>query len=132
MTSSNIDDNEYIIFEIARTDDNSSNYGLLQLLNPGFDSRIKVYVLGIDEGNTTSLEDENARIKRLAITSKPKITYLFIKDGEMAIQVKKSNYKSRFEELYSDCPKMLSEFEGEKIKWDDVAGHVFAYDQVCQ
>ncbi|TFG43490.1 MAG: hypothetical protein E4H43_01650, partial [Bacteroidia bacterium] len=27
---------------------------------------------------------------------------------------------------------MLSTFQGEKIKWDDLALHVFAYDQACK
>jgi len=34
--------------------------------------------------------------------------------------------------FYSDCPQMLSTFQGEKIKWDDIALHVFAYDQACK
>lgn len=131
MTSVKNDDREYIIYEDAHTEDNSSAFGLLQLLNPGFDSRIKVYALEIDEGNTTSLEDENAGISRIAITSKPKITYLFIK-GDEAMKVKRSNYKSRFAELYSDCPEMVSKYEGEDIKWKDIESHVLTYDKLCR
>jgi hypothetical protein len=57
--------------------------------------------------------------------------YLFVKGGDKAFRVKKGTYSDNFKELYSDCPQMLSAFEGNKIKWDDVALHVFYYDQHC-
>jgi hypothetical protein len=27
---------------------------------------------------------------------------------------------------------MIEAFAGEKLKFQDIAGHVFAYDQICQ
>lgn len=51
---------------------------------------------------------------------------------EKAILVKKGSYRKQFEEIYKDCPAMLKHFEGDKIMWDDLAGHVFAYDSACK
>jgi hypothetical protein len=58
--------------------------------------------------------------------------YLFVIGKEKAIEVKKGSYSKNFEELYSDCPQMLSAFQGEKIIWDDVALHVFTNDKACK
>jgi len=58
--------------------------------------------------------------------------YLFVKGGEKAFKVKKGSYRENFQELYSDCPEMLAHFQGDKIRWDDLALHVFVYDQLCK
>jgi hypothetical protein len=41
-------------------------------------------------------------------------------------------YSENFQELYSDCPEMSSHFQGGKTRWNDVALHVFVYDQLCK
>lgn len=58
--------------------------------------------------------------------------YLFVKGGEKAFKVKKGSYRENFRELYSDCPQMLEQFQGEKIRWDDVALHIYAYNELCK
>ena len=47
------------------------------------------------------------------------------------VEVRKGSYSKNFKELYSDCPNMLSTFQGKEAKWDECALHVFAYDQAC-
>jgi hypothetical protein len=60
-------------------------------------------------------------------------SYLLVRGGEeKAMLVKKGSYRKQFEEIYKDCPAMLKHFEGDKIMWDDLAGHVFAYDVACK
>jgi hypothetical protein len=59
-------------------------------------------------------------------------SYLFVKGGEKAFTVKKGSYSKNFEELFSDCPKMIEAYKNNKIKWDDVALHVFYYNQFCK
>ena len=116
---------DYIIFETARTAKKTDTYRLLQLLNPGFDSKIKVFATETGKTGGTS-------IGGIKLTGGMDKAYLFVKGDEKAVMVKKSSYRKNFEELYSDCPEMLSVFEGDRIKWNDVAGHVFVYDQVCK
>lgn len=116
---------EYIIFETALTAKKTDTYRLLQLLNPGFDNKIKVFA---EPGKKTG----GLNVGGLQLTGGEARAYLFVKGREKAVEVKKGSYSKNFEELYSDCPKMLSAFQVEKIKWDDVALHVFAYDQACK
>jgi len=120
----NIVKREYVIFETAMTPAKKDTYRLLQLLNPGFDSKIKVFA--------TEKKTGGFSIGDIAVTGGADRAYLFVKRGAKAVEVKKSNYRNNFEELYSDCPDMLAKFQGEKIKWNDIAGHVYVYDQMCK
>ena len=116
---------EYIIFETALTAKKTDTYRLLQLLNPGFDNKIKVFA-------EPSKKTGGFNVGGLQLTGGEARAYLFVKGNEKAVEVKKGSYSKNFEELYSDCPQMLSTFQGEKINWDDIALHVFAYDQACK
>jgi hypothetical protein len=116
---------EYIIFETALTAKKTDTYRLLQLLNPGFDNKIKVFA-------EPSKKTGGLNVGGLQVTGGEARAYLFVKGGEKAVEVKKGSYSKNFQELYADCPAMLSTFQGGKIKWDDVAMHVFAYDQACK
>ena len=116
---------DYVIFETALTPRKTDTPRLLQLLNPGFDSKIKVFA---QPGKQTA----GISVGGLNLTGGEDRAYLFVKNGEKAVEVKKGSYKENFEELYSDCPAMLDNFKGEKIKWDDVALHVYVYDQLCK
>lgn len=115
---------DWIVFETAMTPRKTDTYRILQLLNPGFDSKIKVFA----EPNAKT---GAINIGGLQVTGGEDRIYLFVKGGEKAFKVKKGSYSEDYRELYSDCPEMLSAFEGSKIKWDDVALHVFYYDQHC-
>ncbi len=114
-----------VIFESAITPKKNETRRLLQLLNPGFDSQIKVYAEPFAQTGGIS-------VGGLRVTGGEDKAYLFVKNGAKAVQVKKGSYAKNFGELYSDCPKMLEAFKDQKIKWDDVALHVYAYDQLCK
>jgi len=66
------------------------------------------------------------------VTGGEERVYLFVKGGEKAFKVKKGSYSDNFQKLYSDCPLMLEQFQGEKIRWDDVALHIYAYNELCK
>ncbi len=128
-TNTNFDEiinREYFIFETALSHNKEGKIRLLQLLNPGFDSKIKVYV------DPNAHETMGIGLAGVKLTGGKDKSLLFVSDGMKAIKVKKSDYKESFVELYSKCPKMLEVFAGENLKWQDVAGHVFVYDQICQ
>jgi hypothetical protein len=116
---------DYIIFETALTAKKSETYRLMQLLNPGFDSKIKVFA-------EPSKKTGGLNVGGLQLTGGEARAYLFVKGREKSVEVKKGSYSKNFEELYSDCPAMVSNFQGKKIEWNDVALHVFAYDQACK
>ncbi|HRJ31638.1 MAG TPA: hypothetical protein PLV21_17055 [Cyclobacteriaceae bacterium] len=129
MTNTNFDEivnREYLIFETAMRHNKASKLRLMQLLNPGFDSQIKVFA------DPNAKETMGVGVGGMKLTGGVDKSYLFVQNNEKAILVKKGSYKKNFEELYAKCPAMLQAFQGEKIKWADVAGHVFAFDQVCK
>ena len=128
MAKSNYDEilnREYVIFESAHKAKDESDHRLMQLLNPGFDSKIKVFA---EPGKKTGGLEAGG----VQITGGDARAYLFVKGDGKSVEVKKGGYDKNFALLYADCPEMLSRFEGEKINWDDVALHVFYYDQVCK
>ncbi|MBX2963107.1 MAG: hypothetical protein KF687_11395 [Cyclobacteriaceae bacterium] len=130
MTQTNFDDivkREYIIFETAMRHNKNEKHRLMQLLNPGFDNHIKVFA-----DPNPNRKTDGIGIASVKLTGDIDKSYLFVQNGNKAVLVKKGSYKKNFEELYSKCPQMLEAFSGEKIKWSDVAGHVFAYDRVCE
>lgn len=129
MTSTNFDEivnRDYIIFETAMRHNKASKLRLMQLLNPGFDSQIKVFV------DPNARETRGIGVQGIKLTGGADKSYLFVQNDQKAVLVKKGSYKKNFDELYQNCPEMLKVFAGEKVKWNDVAGHVFAYDQVCK
>jgi hypothetical protein len=129
MTGTNFDEivnREYIIFETAMRHNKASKLRLMQLLNPGFDSQIKVFA------DPNAKETRGIGVQGIKLTGGTDKSYLFVQNDQKAVLVKKGSYKKNFDELYQNCPRMLQVFAREKVKWNDVAGHVFAYDQVCK
>ncbi len=129
MTQTNFEDiikRDSIIFETAMRHNKSEKLRLMQLLNPGFDSKIKVF--GDPNPNRQTSGIGLAGIK---ITGGIDKSYLFVQNAQKAVLVKKGSYDKNFDELYANCPIILQAFAGEKIKWADLAGHVFAYEQLC-
>ena len=116
---------EWVVFETAMTPKKTDTYRLLQLLNPGFDSKIKVFA-------EPSSKTGGLNVGGIQVTGGEDKAYLFVKGGEKAVKVKKGSYSDNFQELFADCPEMLTAFQSGKIKWDDVAVHVYAYDQACK
>lgn len=121
-----IKNREYIIFETAMRHNKSGKIRLMQLLNPGFDSKIKVFA------NPNAQKTSGLSVGGIRVTGGEDRSYLLVRGEEKAIMVRKISYRKEFEEIFADCPAMLKQFEGDKIMWDDLAGHVFAYDSVCK
>jgi hypothetical protein len=124
---SEINNREFIIFETAMRHNKAGKIRLMQLLNPGFDSKIKVFA------DPNAQKTMGLNVGGIRLTGGEDKSYLLVRSGEeKAILVKKVSYRKQFEEIYKDCPAMLKHFEGDKIMWDDLAGHVFAYDAACK
>lgn len=117
---------EFIIFETGLRDKKKDKPRLMQLLNPGFDSKIKVFA------DPNAKETKGIGMAGVKLTGGVDKSYLFVVNKEKAVKVKKGNYKKNFDELYASCPTMVETFSGEKTKWKDVAGHVFVFDQICE
>ena len=128
MANTNFNDiinRQLVIFETALTPKKNDTKRLLQLLNAGFDSRLKVFA-------DPQQRPGGLNVGGLQLTGGEDKAYLFVKGGEKAFTVKKGSYSKNFEELFGDCPKMIEAYKNNKIKWDDVALHVFYYNQFCK
>ena len=115
-----------VIYETARRANRRGTVRLMQLLNPGFDSLVKVFA------------DPNAKktlglsISGVRLAGGEDKSFLFVQGGERTVLVKKGSYEEDFATLFASCPTMVQEFSGEKLRWVDVAAHVFVYDRRCR
>jgi hypothetical protein len=116
---------EYIIFEQALRANKKDKPAMMQLLNPGFDHSIKVY------SDPNADETIGLSVGGIPLTGGKNKSYLFVKGKSKVVIVEKGSYKRNFDDLYGDCKEMMINFEGEKKKFNDMAGHVFVYDQIC-
>lgn len=117
---------DYIIFETAMRANKAGRIRLMQLLNPGFDSRIKVFA------DPNAQKTGGLAIGGIRVSGGEDRSFLMVKGDQKTVVVRKSSYRKNFEDLYGDCTAMIKTFAGEKIEWDDLAAHVFAYDSACR
>ncbi len=92
---------------------------VIQLVNPGFDHRIKVFrdPNAIQEGGDQSNIGED-------------MSYYIVKAGtDVALKVKKRNYPEQFMQIFSDCPELIESLQGNSPDWEDFAAHVYIFDQ---
>lgn len=86
---------------------------LLQLINPGFANKIKVYFDPL-AGETASLGFGG--IKVVGGDAK---SYYFKKGDGVAFKMEKKNYDDEIANLYGDCPALKKEFD-KKMNWGNV------------
>lgn len=110
---------DYIIWQ-QFTHPKSKKLFLLQLLNPGFDSKIKVY------------QKPNAKTGAMSVgnidVSGGEATAYYVLKGSDSYEISKRKYqKEGYQSLFSDCTQM----NNEKPKFKEFAIDVFTYDQAC-
>ena len=111
---------DYIIWEQVELP-NGKSFVMLQLLNPGFDSKIKVfYKPSADKGELS--------IGGVSIADSKVNEYYVVKDGKTYKMNKKLYKKGGYEELFGDCDYMTQLMPD----YDDFAKEVFTYDQACK
>lgn len=113
-------DRDYIYWQRVK-DPSKDKYTLLQLLNPGFDSRIKVYDLPNSKSGETTIDD-------IAVSGGEATAYMVVKDGNSMKITKKKYKKEGFNLLFGDCKLVVDEC---KPDFKQFATHVFIYDENC-
>lgn len=113
---------EWVVFQRALLPTRAERYALQQLLNPGFDRRLQVFYDAKAAENDDSV---------MGISTAPAESYVVVKDGRRSMQVKKSNYRKLFPELFGDCGAFMKAAGDHKPKFGNFAAAVFAYDQLC-
>lgn len=116
---------EYIIYQQALLPKKKDKFRLLQLVNPGFDSKIQVFD---DPGGK---ETGGLSAGGVQLTGGKDKSYLVVVDGKKSVEVKKGSYKKDFAELYGGCKKFMETVQPKKPNFWDMAAHVYVYDQLC-
>ncbi|WKV11615.1 hypothetical protein [Marivirga harenae] len=116
-------DREYIYYHTVKWPGKKDKFMLSQLLNPGFDNKIKVYDY---PGKKTA----SAGIGGMTVVGGNAKKYVVAIDGK-TYMVEKGKYKKEdFDMLFSDCEKLNSLEKSDK-EWDEMALHVFVNDTEC-
>ncbi len=102
-------------------------YRLLQLLNPGFDGKFKVY----PDPRFFAKESAEHSVFGVKVAGGKAKSFLLAKNGQKSVVIKKGSYEKQFEEVFGDCQDILDNFAGKKRKFKHFAEHVFVYDQLC-
>ena len=113
---------DYFVFK--RLLDKKGKPFMAQLINPGFDNHMQVYL------DPNAKETGGGKLTGGLVGGEDKSYYISKGIGSAALFVEKKRYKKSFTTIFEGCPEISSRF-GEKPEWDDVATHVFFYDQIC-
>lgn len=116
-------DDGYIIFEKIRLPGNQERYQLAQLLNPGWDTKIKVFKHPEAEitGYTKIALD-------ITIGGLMENKYYFSVGGDKVFELSDFQYRKRgLERIFSSCP----ELRDKKLKWKELPEDVFTHFQKC-
>jgi len=112
-----------IIFEpVATYNKTSIKLGIRQLLNPGFDSKIKVYDDWRQTGKFIFLG--------IPITGGTSSSYMFVLHDHKSFLVRKKFYQNSFRAYYGDCQQLVKVFKA-NIQWEDIAAHVYVHEKLC-
>jgi hypothetical protein len=98
---------------------------LLQLINPGFANRIKVYA------DPRATETGGMSVGGMQVSGGDKKSYYISKDGTIAERLSKGSYAKTFDRLYGDCTAFSTAFEKNR-SWSNVERHVFYYAEHCE
>jgi hypothetical protein len=97
---------------------------LLQLVNPSFSDKIKVYDIPL------SKETLSTEVKGITITHDENKSY-FIKVGDAtAVKLNKRAYNEAYVALYKDCPSLLTKLK-DNHRWSKFDEHLFEYSTQC-
>ena len=118
-------DSDYLYYIRALAPKKKDKSRIYMVLNPGFDSKIQIL------HNPWGKESGGLGVGGVKLTGGKEKSYLLVKNGQKSFKIKKGDYKKQFKDIYGDCPSIMETFTG-KIKLADLAGHVFAYDQICK
>jgi hypothetical protein len=107
---------QYVYYE--KVEIKEGKFKLLQLLNPGFDEHIKVYL------------DPNAQETGMGFGRAEDKSY-YIKKGEESFLLKKKKYKKDFPILFGDCKAMMELVETNQLEMNfkELALHIAMYNE---
>jgi len=98
---------------------------LMQLVNPSFSSKIKVY------DDPRAKETTSIGIGALKVAGGIDKSYYISKDNEVAYKIEKSDYKDIFTPLFQSCSTVYDQYKSD-VSWRDLEKHVYQYTTECK
>ncbi len=115
----------YIYFEKAEVKIKKKTETLMmQLLNPSFSSKIKVY------HDPYAKETAGIGIAGIKVAGGDDKSYYVAAHGAPAFKLIKKNYEEEFAALFDNCT-VLNQKYADKIKWVDLETHVYEHSLDC-
>lgn len=112
---------DYFIYR--RVVDKKGKPRILQLLNPGFETRMQVYV------DPKANENSGGGLMNTMSAGQAESYYVTKAGSSYGIYVRNKKYKKEMVLVFDDCPAMMDEF---KPKFSEFASHVFYYENECK
>ncbi|MEM9326671.1 MAG: hypothetical protein AAGA85_13490 [Bacteroidota bacterium] len=125
MDWNEIANREWAYFEQVPLPRKQEKSALMQLLNSGFDSKVKVYV------RPNSNETADSSINGVQLSGGEDTSYIVLQDGVSTIYRKRKYKTEALTKLYKNCEVFAKNYTGEKMKWQDFGEHVLIYDKLC-
>jgi hypothetical protein len=97
---------------------------LMQLVNPGYDSKIRVY------HDPFASESASIGFGGLKVAGGHKKSYYVKKGDDVALKLKSKKYKKEWENLFAECQKIEKAFDG-KMKWKKFSEHIYHFTTKC-
>lgn len=98
---------------------------LLQLLNPAFSSKVKIY------HDPHAKETLSAGIGSIKVAGGHAKSYYIKKGDATAYKVLKKTYKEEYKMIFEDCPSLVEQIDANR-NWVDFVGHIYKYSTDCQ
>lgn len=112
--------------------ENIAGMGLIQWLNPGFSDKMRVYSFITNEVVELKEEDEEGNTVKESVKNITSTKYFIIRSNANPVVLDNSNYRKVLKEIFADCPKMMTGFFDEKLRWNDIVRHIHMYGQLCR
>lgn len=98
---------------------------MMQLINPQFSKKIKVYA------DPNAKETIGAGVGGMTLVGGLDKSYYIKKAGEdVAVRLKKKDYKEQFNEIFAECPTLIEKY-GANPRWADLEKLIYEYSTEC-
>lgn len=116
----------YAYFEKAevKVSKNKTEVLMMQLLNPSFSNKIKVYF------DPRAKETASLGVAGIKVAGGDAKSYYIKKGDAIAFKLEKKNYDEEFKGMYEDCPAIIKAY-GEAMRWSELEKHLFEHSR-CQ
>ncbi len=115
----------YIYFEKAEVMVKKEKQTLMvQLLNPGFSNKIKVY------HDPYAKETASMGVGGITVAGGDAKSYYVSVGGKAAYRLYKKNYDAEYKKMYGGCDALKKKFD--KMKWSEFEEHIYSHNQECK